>query len=85
MADFGVGEYAMIAAMVASTAVSVYSTMNAPKPPGAPAEVSDTRAEEAAYAQAQALRKRQGGASTILTGPMGVTSPGTTLKTQLGA
>jgi len=51
--------------------------------PAAPAP-DDTSAKEAALAEADRLRKRKGVRSTTLTGPSGVLTPATTLKTILG-
>lgn len=40
--------------------------------------------QESAYAQVELLRKRRGAASTILTGPLGVTNTADTVKAELG-
>lgn len=61
-------------ATVASTATSIYAAAKTPK---APTVITDSATQskesvEAAYAQSESLRKRRGAASTILTGPQGV-------------
>ncbi len=50
-----------------------------------PKTTTDKAISAAAYAETEALRKRRGSASTIVTGPMGVLGTPTTLKTALGA
>ena len=75
----GFGSYATAALQAASLLYSM--SQKAPGMPGAPGEPKDTT-EAAAYAEAQALRKRRGAASTILTGPLGVVGTG---KQALGA
>ncbi len=75
-------------AMVTAIGTGIYSaTRSTPKPPALPPVTEppvDTAAQQAAYAEAESLRKRRGAASTILTGPSGVTSTPTTMKTRLG-
>ena len=69
------------ATMAASTATSVIGALRTPKPPQLP---PDRGRAEAAYAEMELLRKRRGAASTIITGPQGVTQPAQTTKAQLG-
>ena len=45
---------------------------------------SDERVKAAARAETMKMKKRRGYASTILTGPEGVTEPASTFKTKLG-
>jgi hypothetical protein len=76
--------YIALGLMGAGTAASVYSSMNQPKAPQVPSTQSSDTTEAAAYAQAEAMRKRRGAASTILTGPQGDMGTPQTMKTQLG-
>ena len=66
-------------AMVASAGTGIYSALNAPKIPGMPTQTDYAKQQEAAaQSQAEALLKRRGMASTILTSPLGTSgSPGT--------
>ena len=66
-------------AMVASAGTGIYSALNAPKIPGMPSQTDYAKQQEAAaQSQAEALLKRRGMASTILTSPLGASgSPGT--------
>ena len=69
---------------------SKYSEATTPKmpaPPVAPVqdqEETDTAVKEAAYSEAERLRKKKGLRSTQVTGPAGITNPPTTFKTKLG-
>ena len=54
----------------------------APPPPPLPS--ADTAAQEAAAREAERIRKRKGMASTIKTGPEGLTEAATVLKEKLG-
>ena len=47
-------------------------------------KIKDTAAAEVAAAEVDRIKKLRGPRSTILTGPGGVTTPPTTLKTKLG-
>jgi len=78
--------FIMAFAAVASTATTLISAATAPSAPVATddSKKQSQQALEASYAQAQLLRKRQGTASTILTGPQGVTNQPQTMKTTLG-
>ena len=55
-----------------------------PAPAAAPVVEDDSAAKAAAMAEADRLRKRKGIRGTLLTGPGGITTPPTTLKTVLG-
>ena len=70
-------------AMVASAGTGIYSALNAPKIPGMPTQTDYAKQQEAAaQSQAEALLKRRGMASTILTSPLGAggaTTKGATL------
>ena len=78
-------------ATVATTAASIGGTVaslaqGSPSMPRQGMVMPDNRAaEQAAFAEAELMRKRKGMASTMLTGPGGMTSQPTTLKSQLGA
>jgi hypothetical protein len=73
------------AAAVTSAGVGIYSALNAPKAPVTQTQTDYTKQQEAAAtAQAEALLKRRGMASTILTSPRGPTGANTG-KTTLGA
>jgi hypothetical protein len=76
----------MMGLMAAGTATSVYAATRTPQAPDMSAlkPPSDKQALEAAYAQAEQMRKRRGSSSTILTGPLGVQTPPTTTQAQLG-
>ncbi len=66
--------------------VGLYSALR--KMPGIPdlqKSEKDTAAQRAAYEAAQRKLKRQQTASSWLTGPLGITTPPTTVKTELGA
>ena len=77
-ANAGVGG-AMAVSSVASAGTGIYSALNAPKIPGMPSQTDYAKQQEAAaQSQAEALLKRRGMASTILTSPLGASgSPGT--------
>ena len=81
-ANVGVGG-AMVASSVASAGTGIYSALNAPKIPGMPTQTDYAKQQEAAaQSQAEALLKRRGMASTILTSPLGAggaTTKGATL------
>jgi pantothenate kinase len=80
-----IGVIATAVSAVASVASTVYSVTR--PSPHKPKTImpTDTTAEQAAYAEAEQMRKRRGAASTMLTGPGGVQGQPTTLKSQLGA
>lgn len=88
------GITAVIAGLAISTAASVgtsiYAAENQPTAPKAPstqdlAKEQAQAAQAASLAQAQALTKQRGMASTILTSPTGVSGIPTTQKSTLGA
>jgi hypothetical protein len=73
-----------IAASAATVGTTLYGmAKGAPTPPAAPKD-SARAATEAAYAAYNQARARKGAASTILTGPMGVTQPQQTTHATLG-
>lgn len=74
----------MAITMAAGAATSIYGLMHQPKAPVLPNPDQGKAAAAAAYAEAQALRKRQGAESTILTGPLGIQQPAQTAKATLG-
>jgi hypothetical protein len=79
-----------LALTAVSTGVGIYEAANQPSPPKAPTVQQNTQqqaqaSQASALAQAQALTKRKGMASTILTSPLGVTTPPATQKATLGA
>jgi hypothetical protein len=80
--------FIMAASAIFAAGTSIYSlAKGAPEAPGSPApskSEQSRQALEAAYAQAQLLRQRRGAASTILTGPLGVSTPPQTIKATLG-
>jgi hypothetical protein len=80
-----IGAVGTVAATVASVGEGIYSATK--KVPGAPditlPQKQEAVADTAAQAQAEALRKRRGMASTIMTSPMGGTQP-TTQRQTLG-
>lgn len=79
--------FIMMGLMAAGTATSIIAATRTPQMPSAPQTSATERSRqslEAAYAQAQILRQRRGAASTILTGPQGVTQPAQTVKATLG-
>ena len=67
---------------------SIFSKPKMPEPimaPPPPPSTSDDRAaQEAAAREAERIRKRKGMASTIKTGPEGLTEAPTVLKEKLG-
>jgi hypothetical protein len=76
---------AMAASSVASAGMGAYGMMNSPKAPGAPTQTDYAKEQEAAAtAQAEALLKRRGMSSTILTSPLGA-GGAQTGKATLGA
>jgi hypothetical protein len=80
-----------VAGTAFSAATSLYSALNAPQMPSqsgflpSSTTVSTQDTEAAAYATALSLRARRGQASTILTGPLGVTGQGPTARATLGS
>lgn len=87
------GITALVTALAVGTATSVgtsiYEAVSQPSAPKAPATANTAQqqaqaSQAAALANAQALQKRRGMASTILTGPQGATPPPTQRAT-LGA
>ena len=84
MSGIATGTAMLIAAGVTAAATigtTVYEEMNKPSPPKSTDAAASANA--AALAQAMALEKRRGMASTILTSPSGAGSA-TTQKTTLG-
>jgi hypothetical protein len=78
--------WATVAASAATIAATGYELAQ-PKntPTAAPSQTQQNQqALEASYAQAEQMRKRQGAASTILTGPQGTTGQPSVFKTTLG-
>ena len=72
-------------AALANTGLSVVELLNAPKAPGASTQNNyQQEQQQAAQAQAEALLRRRGMASTILTSPLGAVGA-TTQKSTLGA
>jgi negative regulator of sigma E activity len=88
-----VGATAGIIALVVAgvgTAASIYEMTQQPKAPDAPtlpaaASQVDNTAQAAAQAQATAMSKRKGAASTLLTGPQGILTQPSTARQTLGA
>jgi|WetSurMetagenome_2_1015567.scaffolds.fasta_scaffold1049966_1 hypothetical protein len=76
--------FIMMGLAAVSTATSIYSMTQTPEVPKAPKDTSAQESQEAAYAEAERLRKRHGASSTILTGPLGITQAAQTSKTTLG-
>jgi len=79
-----------LALTVASTAASVYSSYTSSTQKKGGGVVStpkrdDPKIREAAEMEARSLKAKRGMASTILTGPEGITTSPTTLKTELGS
>lgn len=72
-----------IASAVAGIGGTVYSAMNKPKKPDTPMP-SDRSAKEAAYAEAERMRKKRA-MGTLVTEPGAALGEPSTLKTQLGA
>jgi hypothetical protein len=80
----------LIAGTAATVGTGIYEAVAAPTPPTAPtaqqtAQQQAQASQAAAMAQADALTKRRGMASTILTSPLGTTAPASTQKSTLGA
>lgn len=73
-----------IATAATSIGSTVYSAATQPKKPEPPLLGKPEDPMKAAYAEMEAIRKRKGAASTILTGPEGVMGQPSTLKAQLG-
>lgn len=78
-----------LTATAASAGVGIYEATNQPSAPKAPTQVDTSQqqaqaSQAAALAQANALTKRRGLASTILTSPTGA-GTATTQKATLGA
>lgn len=74
----------------ATVGTTIYSAMNQPSAPKAPTQVDNAQqqaqaSQAAALAQANALTKRRGMASTILTSPTGAAGTASTQKATLGA
>lgn len=72
------------ASLATSLGTSLYTILTAPGAPKPPDPLRREDPMKAAYAEMQAIRKRKGAASTILTGPEGSLGQASTLKTQLG-
>lgn len=70
------------AAQTISAGSGLYSMFAAPKYNQGVLTPDNTEAQ--AYAQAESMAKRRGAASTILTSPMGITTPANTKKATLG-
>jgi hypothetical protein len=80
----------LIGAGAAAVGTSVYEAISAPAAPSAPTSTETVTqqaqaSQAAALAQAQALTKRRGMAATILTSPMGASTPPTVGRATLGA
>jgi hypothetical protein len=82
MAAAAILPWVIMGSMAASTAMTAYSTFKGP--PKAPVQEPVKASTESAYAAAQNLRNRKGASSTILTGPLGVTTPPQITKATLG-
>jgi len=77
--------YVVPVATVANVGAGIYTALNQPKGPDAPKQTDYAKEQEAAAtAQAEALLRRRGMASTIMTSPMGA-GGATTGKATLGA
>lgn len=79
----------MAASALGGLGMGIANAVGAPSPPIAPtaqqlAAKQAKEAEAAAQAQATQLMKRQGMASTMLTSPMGTSTPGSTQRATLG-
>jgi hypothetical protein len=79
----------LIASTAATVGTSIYAAVSQPTAPQAPTQAQDAQqqaqaSQAAALAQADALTKRRGMASTILTSPAG-TGPSQIQKSTLGA
>lgn len=81
----------ILAASTATTiGTTIYEAVSQPSAPQAPT-TSETATQQAqasqaaALAEAQAMTRRRGLASTILTGPQGTTAPAATQRATLGA
>lgn len=79
-----------IAATAGSVGTSIYSAVNQPSAPKAPTQAQTAQeqaqaAQAAAQAQADALTRRRGMASTILTSPTGASGAPPTQRATLGA
>ena len=72
-------------AAAASAGVGIYEATRTPKMPEAPEDTSALQAQAAATAQATALARRRGMASTIMTSPMGAPAQPTVGRATLGA
>ena len=88
------GVTALITSLAVATATSVgtgiYEAVSQPTPPKALTQAQTAQqdaqaAQAAALAQAHALTQRRGMASTILTSPLGTTTPASTQRATLGA
>lgn len=88
------GITALITGLAISTAASIgtgiYEAVAAPSAPKAPTAAQSAQqqaqaSQAAALANAQALQKRRGMASTILTSPQGATGTAPTERATLGA
>ena len=76
------------ATSLASAGTSIYSAVQSGKqkvPEMTPPPKEDESVKEAARREAELMKRRRGYASTIATGPQGVLTPATTLKTTLGS
>ncbi len=76
----------ILALATAATTIgtSAYTIATQPKKPEPPILGKPEDPMKAAYAEMEAVRKRKGAASTILTGPEGVMGQPSTLKATLG-
>ena len=74
--------YAGIASAVAGIGTSIYSATNKPKKPDT--VLPFDKSKEAAYAEAERMRKRRA-AGTLVTDPGISLGTASTIKTQLGA
>jgi hypothetical protein len=81
---------ALIASTAATVGTSIYEAVDKPSAPKAPTQANTAQqqaqaSQAAALAQADALTKRRGMASTILTSPTGASGPANTQRATLGA
>ena len=81
--------FASIASAAIGAGVSGYELANQPKAPTAPTMLTNQTEQarsqqEAALAQAQALQRRRGMSSTVLTSPLGTQSAAQTQQATLG-
>lgn len=81
----GVETALLIGGLAVGAGMGAYTIATAPGNPEMPAPPKKDDPMKAAYAEMEAMRKRKGAASTIVTGPEGVMGPAPTSKALLGA